>query len=786
MINISSEGLKALKNEAFQKIKISVTPLSGIPFEITDSDILLDGFNYETHSVDGEELQIGNMNSAVLDLSLDNASEKFNNVKFAGAVLKPKIGIVLPDDSVEWVRFGEFTVDEQPHLWETIELSAYDNMVRLDYPFDYSIFPVSMRALVQAGITQCGLTCNDYSMFPEILILAPFTSQSVTWRQVIMWCCQCACVNGIADELGNIKFGYYKKVLPEFLVSESGEVITTESGEELIIDGNFAADYDLAAGERFIDGMSLDEEDIIITGHRFLVDGVAYPENVVTDYCIETEGNLIFSALSDEDKSTVSAAVNEAIKGFTYRPFNSNVISLPILQTLDSVKYINSKGQYYSPITNIEYKPNGLMSIASKAKSQRAKGYASLGALTPGQKAIVEQINRETEQTQKSIGIEARTRMAINEAMYNSMGFYSTVEQQADGSEIRYCHDKPNLSDSKVVYKITLEGTAWTSDYNGSSTVWQYGVDIKGNAVFSTIVANTLSANLIKTGLLQSKNGASWINLDDGTFSFGKKVMFGLFTMPVLSLDDEGYLSMFGKLCSAWDKDRKFGFMNNGIGLTYGSTDIFNIDSFKVGNNRKVEFKAPFTRNASNLYGKQLILSDNYASLEAFHTTSINVKSACLKLNASSDGQTFDLYAKTGVDYGIRSDPTWGVIIYVGSHQAYLGNSGTFYVEAFDFISDREKKENICEIRPDALEDLCKLRFYSYNIKDGGPTVKMGVMADEVPDIIAGENKKSVSSYPFSCFIARALQQLADKVDALEKRVEALEKENQILKEENL
>ena len=260
--------------------------------------------------------------------------------------------------------------------------------------------------------------------------------------------------------------------------------------------------------------------------------------------------------------------------------------------------------------------------------------------------------------------------------------------------------------------------------------------------------------------------------------------MFGLFTMPVLSLDDDGYLSMFGKICSAWNKDQKFGFMNNGIGLTYGSTDIFNIDSFKVGTNRKVEFKAPYTRSATNLYGKQLVLSDKYSSLEAFYNTSTTVKSACLKLNASSDGQTFDLYAKTGTDYGIRSDPTWGVIIYVGSHQAYLGNSGTFYVEAFDFISDREKKENICEIKPDVLEDLCKLRFYSYNIKDGGPTVKMGVMADEVPDIIAGENKRSVSSYPFSCFIARALQELTEKVKILENRVEALEKENQTLKEE--
>ena len=44
-------------------------------------------------------------------------------------------------------------------------------------------------------------------------------------------------------------------------------------------------------------------------------------------------------------------------------------------------------------------------------------------------------------------------------------------------------------------------GSAWTAD--------------------GQIVASLVTASMIRTGLLQSLNGESWIDLDNGTFSFG-------------------------------------------------------------------------------------------------------------------------------------------------------------------------------------------------------------------------------------------------------------------------
>ena len=46
----------------------------------------------------------------------------------------------------------------------------------------------------------------------------------------------------------------------------------------------------------------------------------------------------------------------------------------------------------------------------------------------------------------------------MNQLATNAMGYYETVESQDDGSIICYMHDKENLSDSKTIWKKTVDG----------------------------------------------------------------------------------------------------------------------------------------------------------------------------------------------------------------------------------------------------------------------------------------------------------------------------------------
>lgn len=523
MINISSAARQAMQNDAVQYIKIKVEPLTGDPFTITDTDITQGGMKIETHTLDGEELEIGNMNAAVLDLTLDNESGKFNGIRFAGARLTVFVGVDV-SETVEYMPLGVFTVDEQPHLWGTVSLTAYDNMVQMDIPYKPStVFPNSLRNLVRDCVEQSGLVCYDYSMFPdEYIITAPPSGDNLTCRQVAMWCCQCACVNGCADENGNVKFAFYRKYTPEAVQTESGESLEIENGDLLLANGVGDVHYHLKASERFISNMMIEEEDVMITGHRFTDDeDNIYPTDVNTEYCIETTGNGVFNAMTADGKTATAAAVDEAIRGFTYRAFTAEIVSLPFLQAGDSIAYHDENGLYQTFITNWEYNPNGKMSVSAKAKSLREKGYAPLGSLTPGQKAIIEQVNKTMEKTRAELTDRETALLLFNEQMFNSMGLYKTVKDSENGGVIVYYHDKTELENSGTIYMFGASGFAWTTDgWNDGEPLWNYGFTGAGDAILNTIHAYMISADLIKTGLLQSRNGASWINMDDGTFCF--------------------------------------------------------------------------------------------------------------------------------------------------------------------------------------------------------------------------------------------------------------------------
>lgn len=111
--------------------------------------------------------------------------------------------------------------------------------------------------------------------------------------------------------------------------------------------------------------------------------------------------------------------------------------------------------------------------------------------------------------------------LLFNEQMFNSMGLYKTVKDSEKGGVIVYYHDKTELENSGTIYMFGASGFAWTTDgWNEGEPLWNYGFTGAGDAILNTIHAYMISADLIKTGLLQSRNGASWINMDDGTFCF--------------------------------------------------------------------------------------------------------------------------------------------------------------------------------------------------------------------------------------------------------------------------
>lgn len=662
MISVPQKVEELIRESAYQSVSIRVEPLKGEPFYITSQDIEEGSFTIQRDCISGSELEIGNMTASELKMTLRNPYDawgfgKYDHIAFCGAKLTCTLRIHdASDDSMYEIPYGVFTVDQQPRMLENIEIAALDNLMRLDIPFDGSKLPeeLSVQYLVREGISKAGLDCpeEDLKVFPDYhgledamemrqaILKSVVNPQNITskntltWRQVIMWCCQCAGVCGYADMTGAVRFRFYQKYTPDVLQSEDGENLLDEDGELLLLDDTPQGDFELPASARFMDGSDLEESDVVLTGHQFKEEDTLYPADAVMDYGLQTEGNLVFAAAATPEraKPNFAALANDAVAGFTYRPFSCSTLSFPQLEPMDGIDYVKNGRHYHSVVMSMTFKLNGEMKLAAKAKSRVQKGYASLGALTPGQQVIIDSISQSMDKTHLQLTDYENALLLFNEQMFNAMGLYKTTEEK-NGGIIVYFHDAPTLEESETIYMFGSNGFAWTENgWQGGEPVWNYGVTSGGEALLSKIHAYVISAELIKTGRLQSQNGASWIDMDDGTFCFG---YFDKWLDIDTGETEEEYrkaLELKNKELNIYGTLRGIQYPN--LSLSIGRSPNWDVGAFTVTDSEKGDL---FTVETAE-DGEVVRLGFPMLEVGRYATRGINVSTEEMEMRFSQDG----------------------------------------------------------------------------------------------------------------------------------------------------
>ncbi len=109
----------------------------------------------------------------------------------------------------------------------------------------------------------------------------------------------------------------------------------------------------------------------------------------------------------------------------------------------------------------------------------------------------------------------------LNRLLTNSLGLYELDVIQDNGSVKRYYCDASTLESSTVIYTMNANGFAWTDNWNNGKPTWKYGITKEGGAIFKAIQSTELSADKITSGLLRSKDGSTYINLDTGEVLIG-------------------------------------------------------------------------------------------------------------------------------------------------------------------------------------------------------------------------------------------------------------------------
>lgn len=213
-------------------------------------------------------------------------------------------------------------------------------------------------------------------------------------------------------------------------------------------------------------------------------------------YVLEISENRMIPIGTGE---TVAAIIGEKIVGMSFTPFTGSCMTNLELEAGDSVVFTDRKGKTYkSYLTNATMQPGSTHSISNNAKSAERNSSVQYSLITriyqDARNAIIK------EKTAREKALED-----LSKRLEDSDGVFTTVQETESGAKIYYLHNKPSLDDSDMIWKMTAE--AWAVSTDGGKT-WNAGMTVDGDVIARILTATGVNAEWINTGALTVKDGS--------------------------------------------------------------------------------------------------------------------------------------------------------------------------------------------------------------------------------------------------------------------------------------
>lgn len=544
-------------------IKLALTLDSGTTYNLTEDDIESSTLQFQESAICGNTIQVGSVYANSLDFSLINDDGKYNEDNFQDAVVVAQVGLKLPDSTWEWVPLGKFNIISPGKKLSTISINCLDDMYRLNTPFsDVSVqYPINIAALTTAMCNHCNVSISS-QLTAELLqldiTLDEFDASDLTCRDVLGYI---GCILGKNlrfDRLGTLESFWYSSVV----VATTNEDTRVSSEFE-----DFQAD---------ITGVSIkdSEGNEYWMGSSVLVAQLDVNPLIQNDEVAQETLNRIYTAMSS----------------VSYRPYSVQHMGDPSIQAGDRIMHYRSSGDLESVVMTSVFKFHSSATLSAVGTT-------------------AEQTRQATNSTKQIQKIAAQSKVDLNKglktmesvmAMQSSLitqalGFYPQLEYNEDGSfKALYLMSTPNDTPNTLVWAVTLGGI-------GVSHTGIAGPYTSSWTMNDTIQANTVTANMISTGILQSVDGtAFYLDLDNGVLRMdassialnGKQlgdfiqVSYDAQGKPVLKIGWSGNTIQLKLL-----NDRISFTDTNDAELAYWTTDSFRLktlQSFQLGSMKMV------------------------------------------------------------------------------------------------------------------------------------------------------------------------------------------------------
>lgn len=537
----------------------------GSTLSITDKDLWSNGFKFEDAVSQSGSFDIGAAIVNKLTLQINNFSGKYTDYIWDGARVVCYIGLEL-STGIEKIRICTMTVTDAPYQSTAIISLTCEDSMRLfdrDYSESKLSYPATRLQIIQDACEVCGVTLQSTRFDNDDLIIQNRPDDSsITFRQVIAWVAQMGCQWAKTDAYGRLCLDWYKNEVPDDFYNKEEVPWKDIEGKDILDTTGAQIITVMQKGITAIDtnGFTPWLYDIEITGVKV----TEYVENSSQNeaktyqsgesgYVIEISDNKLIQEGSGEK---ICQIIADRCVGLKFRPFTTGALTNIAWEAGDTIEISDRNGkQYKSFLTSVALNPGTFEQLECSAKSvsrNKQKQYSLNQQVQAENKK-----NLRDERTAREKAIEE-----LSNRLAESSGVYTTVEQQPDGSNIYYLHNKPQLSDSDIVWKMTAE--AWAVSTDGGQH-WNGGMTVDGDVIARILNATGINADWINTGTIKAID-------KDGNTTFLVDVTTG---RVVINADS---VQIKGKDVNAIAKEKAETEVNNFISNTY-TTDINNLQS---------------------------------------------------------------------------------------------------------------------------------------------------------------------------------------------------------------
>lgn len=476
--NVSNQFKNIIKNGGAFYAYATVKLLNGTTFTLdSETDFFATGNSYSEDAGDG--FPLGSALSKQISIHLDNHDERFSNYDFYGAEIVLYTEADIPGGTTEKILEGTFTVIDSVAPGDVLDITAYDDMYKLDSDFTSNlVYPATLQQLWNELCDYFDVS-NGSPQFKNNDFIVQTKPDGATGREMAGYIAQIAVGNAVADANGRLCIKSY-----DFSRFDESETVTP---------GEIETDSGIHILSEFMSDPNIGTDDVVITGITTSVTNDEGETSTVI-YGDDEYAILIDNPLITGKEQTAMALIGDELIGLSVRPFSGDFVPNPTVEVMDPVYIVDKKDNVYkSFVTSHGFTYLGFSNVANNLESPQRNKSTYSNNTSKIYQHVAQQLNNQ--KTQWETAVED-----LQDELKNASGLYPTEEKQPDGSTIYYFHDKPTLEESQVVFKITSQAIAISTD--GGET-YPTGITVNGEAIISILQTIGINADWINAGALQ-------------------------------------------------------------------------------------------------------------------------------------------------------------------------------------------------------------------------------------------------------------------------------------------